>query len=99
MLRLRCVKGSDDKALQLSYKILRYLEQNPNAEDSLRGITEWWLVHQMIEDETLHVQQALDELVSKQLIRQNIGPDNQIVYRINGENFAAVKAFLNQGKR
>ncbi|HKQ03814.1 MAG TPA: hypothetical protein VJ464_01680 [Blastocatellia bacterium] len=78
---------------------MRYLEQNPNAEDTLRGITEWWLVQQMIEVETLHVQQALDELVSKQLIRQSIGPDNQIVYRINSENVAAVKAFLTQGTR
>lgn len=70
------------------------MEQNPNAEDTLRGITEWWLVQEMLKVETLHVQQALDELVSRDLIRKRSGPDNQVLYQINGKNLKAVKTLL-----
>jgi len=35
----------------ISLKILAYLLNNPNAQDTLEGISEWWLLDQDIKNE------------------------------------------------
>ena len=62
-------------------EILAYLEQNPNACDTLVGITRWWLMKQRIEATTIAVQQALDELVKLELVLRNEVPHGPANYK------------------
>jgi hypothetical protein len=48
--------------------ILRYLEQHPKSEDTLEGISEWWMKKQRIEDSRIAVDQALQRLASERVI-------------------------------
>ncbi len=79
---------------QLAYDILGYLVEHPEAQDSLEGIVEWWLLEQQIERQTTKVKKALVELVSKGLILERKGEDSRTHYRINRRKYKEIRAFL-----
>ncbi|WP_157368851.1 hypothetical protein [Algicola sagamiensis] len=55
-------------AEELITLILKYLHQHPNSEDTLEGITEWWVRKQRIDDSRVAVDEALQRLTSLSLI-------------------------------
>lgn len=62
--------------------ILDYLRKNPDAGDTLEGITRWWLHSEKIESLVDDVSIALESLIKEGIIeRQMINGDNPI-YRI-----------------
>ena len=66
-------------------QILDYLTANPAAEDTVRGITEWWLLKQRISESKAMVEAALAGLVAKGKLRAMAGPDGQIHYQCASE--------------
>jgi len=62
-------------------QILDYLAANPTAEDTVRGITEWWLLKQRISESKAMVEAVLAKLVAKGELRAVAGPDGQIHYQ------------------
>ncbi len=62
--------------------ILNYLRKNPNAGDTLEGISRWWLNHEKI-DVTVDVVSEILEILLKEgkIERQLINGDNPI-YKI-----------------
>lgn len=62
--------------------ILDYLQEHPEAQDTLAGISEWWLAGHEINNRTATVKEALDELRSAGLINQHEGKDAQTSYRV-----------------
>jgi len=48
--------------------ILGYLERNPGAGDTLRGVAHWWLLQQRVHTAVEDVQRALDRLVKLGLV-------------------------------
>ena len=68
---------------RLARQLLTYLANNPDAEDTLDGIIEWWLLQQRIEDEMSRVKEALALLVSNQLLIESSGRDARVFYRVN----------------
>jgi hypothetical protein len=67
----------------LSDDILAYLAEHPDAQDTLEGIVEWWLMDQRIVNQTARVREALDELVNGRLILERQSKDSRTHYRIN----------------
>jgi hypothetical protein len=67
----------------LSDDVLAYLAEHPDAQDTLEGIVEWWLMEQRIVNQTARVREALDELVDGELILERQGRDSRTHYRIN----------------
>jgi hypothetical protein len=67
----------------LCRNILAYLKRNPNAEDTLEGIAQWWLLEQQIRTETERVSAALRRLVEENRLIARSGPDGRISYRLN----------------
>jgi hypothetical protein len=61
-------------------QILDYLTKHPAAQDTLRGIVEWWLLRQNIEQSTTEVEAALDELIAKGKLGAWTGPDGKVHY-------------------
>jgi hypothetical protein len=63
-------------------QILDYLTTNPAAEDTLRGIVEWWLLKQMIAKTTSEVEKALESLVARGRLSTQTGADGCVRYRL-----------------
>ena len=80
--------------LQTSHEILAYLAENPDAEDTLEGVVEWWLLEQRIRNRAVRVEEALAELVASGLVLERKGRDLRSHYRINPGKLAEVSARL-----
>jgi hypothetical protein len=80
---------------QVGYQILTYLVEHPEAQDTLEGIIEWWLLERAIKFETARVREALSELGSRGLILEKKGPDSQTHYRINQARYKKIQELLN----
>ena len=61
-------------------QIVDYLAANPAAQDTLRGIVEWWLLKQEIAQTTAEVEAALAELVASERLGAWSGTDGQVHY-------------------
>ncbi len=62
--------------------ILEYLRKNPDAGDTLEGISKWWLHLEKIERSVDDVSIALESLIKKGIIeKQSVNGENPI-YRI-----------------
>ncbi len=95
MLCTKSDKCSTGKS-QIVYEILAYLVENPEAQDTLVGIVEWWLLEQQIKRQTARVKKALAELVSKGLILERKGKDSRTHYRINRRKYKEIQVLLKQ---
>lgn len=76
--------------------ILAYLVANPNAQDTLAGIVEWWLLEQRIKTGTATVEAALAELAAREFVLTRSGTDLQIHYRINQDKLSEIAALIEQ---
>ena len=83
-----------ERAREVSYYILAYLYENPEAGDTFDGIVEWWLLRQRIKFETRNVSAAVTKLVSDGLIVEHEGSDSRIFYRVNRTKEQDVKSLL-----
>ncbi|MEE8583563.1 MAG: hypothetical protein V3T83_01800 [Acidobacteriota bacterium] len=64
-------------------RILAYLAQNPDAQDSLEGILNWWLPLRHLAGRTGRVKAALAELASEGLILEREAMGSPKRYRVN----------------
>lgn len=64
-------------------KILRYLIKNPNAKDTLRGICDWWLLEEGIDETIEIVSNAIELLLSQQLLLVDKKHGTEELYQIN----------------
>ena len=55
---------------EIASEILAYLTEHPNAQDTLDGVAQWWLLERKIRCQTKAVEAALAELVSKGLLAE-----------------------------
>ena len=79
---------------QVVHEILMYLAEHPNAQDTLEGIVEWWLLEQEIKRWTAQVKEALAELVAKGLVLEHKGKDARIRYQVNPRRSKEIQVFL-----
>ena len=82
---------------QIGNEILAYLIEHPEAQDTLDGIVEWWLLERQIKFQTARVKEALSELVAKRLILEKKGSNSRTHYRINQAKYKEIqKLFKNK---
>lgn len=74
---------NDVEVLHIADQIECYLESHPHAADTVEGITQWWLPGQGIEMSSLVVQQALDYLGMKSIVKCNANLSGNKVYSSN----------------
>jgi hypothetical protein len=85
-----------DERLRIASRILAYLIENPNAQDTLEGIVEWWLLERLTKRTTARVRAALNELVARGLVLKRRGSESRIYYKINRSKFKAILAVLKE---
>src|ERR1700756_3162056 len=64
-------------------EILAYLIKHPQAQDTLEGITEWWLLEQRIRSAVAQVDGALRDLVANDLLVARQCADGRTYYGLN----------------
>ena len=65
---------------QVQMEILGYLDEHPNAVDSLEAIQQWWLLQRVARNSRSRIRQALDQLVDARLIERRVLSDGHEVY-------------------
>ena len=53
---------------ELSEKILNYLRKHPNAEDTVEGITRWWLEFEKVDSLVDDVSEVLELLLRRDMV-------------------------------
>ncbi|MFA6162549.1 MAG: hypothetical protein WC685_03860 [Methylobacter sp.] len=76
-------ESNDYDVQKIADQIECYLKDHPNAADTIEGITKWWLTGQKIEVSSLIVQQALNYLGSKSVVKCNADLSGYKVYSSN----------------
>jgi hypothetical protein len=63
--------------------VLAYLVEHPQAQDTMEGIVEWWLLEQRIRNAVADVEVALRDLVSHDLLVARQCSDGRTYYGLN----------------
>ncbi|MGE0883023.1 MAG: hypothetical protein AB7P14_05735 [Blastocatellales bacterium] len=74
--------------------ILGYLLEHPDAQDTLEGIVQWWVLERQTKHWIAQVQDALSKLTEEGLILEKKGPDCKTHYRVNRRKLARVRKKL-----
>jgi DNA-binding PadR family transcriptional regulator len=78
----------------LTDDVLSYLVEHQDAQDTLEGIVEWWLVERRIVEQTSTIKEVLDEMVADGLVRARRAHDARTLYSINREKIEEIAARL-----
>lgn len=81
---------------EIARDILAHLFKHPDAQDTLEGIVQWWLIERKIKYQNSIIEEALNQLLKNGLIHEFGKVDSQIYYRINGSNVIKIKKYLNK---
>lgn len=76
-------QDSDHEVQQVANQILMHLQENPHKKDSLKGICEWWLFEERINYTIDLVTNALQFLLSNNLITERKNFGTNCIYQIN----------------
>lgn len=79
---------------RLTYAILAYCVEHPDAKDTLEGIFNWWFRAGEARWRIDEVQTALEDLTAKGwLTRRSMRP-SEVIYGFNKEKIAEIETFL-----
>jgi hypothetical protein len=87
------VKKDDPSSLtksEIAKEILAYLAEHPDAQDTLEGIVQWWLLERKVMYQTKAVAEALADLVSERFVLEIKDRDLESRYRINRQKLKAM---------
>ena len=76
------------------HDVLAYLAENANAQDTLEGIMEWWLLEQNVRMQTTRVRTALSKLVDQGFVLERKGMDSRVTYSINRSKEEMIRKVL-----
>jgi Fe2+ or Zn2+ uptake regulation protein len=65
---------------EIQAEVLGYLDEHPEAADSVEAIQRWWLLQRIARYSRSLVQQALDGLVAAQRVERRVLGDGREVY-------------------
>ena len=88
------MKNVHDETQESSHKILAYLMDNPDAQDTLEGIVDWWLLQQDIKQNVALVRKSVDGLIQKGFLLERQGIDRTKYYQLNRDRLAEISALI-----
>jgi hypothetical protein len=80
----------------IKVKILEYLYDNQDAQDTLEGIVQWWLLERHIRQQSTLVRGALSDLVNRGLIIEIKASNTDTFYRINSNKIEEIKSIIDK---
>ena len=82
----------------IANEILAYLVKHPEAQDTLEGITEWWLLEQRIRHAVAEVEGVLHDLVTKDLLVTRQCTDGRTYYGLNRAREREIRRYLREAQ-
>lgn len=79
----RASAHSDEIGGALADQVLDYLVQHPEAQDTVEGIAEWWLLEQRVTHALTEVEAAVAELVAQDLLVARRRSGGRTCYSLN----------------
>jgi hypothetical protein len=79
---------------QIAREILQYLEEYPDAKDTLEGIAQWWLLKSLAAKKVMEVERALTFLLCEGLIIETRREGSPPLYRINRNKEKEIREML-----
>jgi DNA-binding IscR family transcriptional regulator len=92
-------EDAEVKRSRVAMSILAYLNENPEAQDSLEGILRWWLLDRMIEEQMALVESALARLVAAGLVTEVAGRDGGKRFKLDRSQESRVRELLAEAVR
>jgi DNA-binding IclR family transcriptional regulator len=68
---------------RIAQELLSYLARHPDAQDTLDGICEWWLLEEKIKRRKAEIREVLGDLVRSGLVMENPRRDERTRYLLN----------------
>jgi hypothetical protein len=81
---------------EIARKILTYLADHPDAQDTLDGIVQWWFPEQEIKYEVKILKEIISELVEKEILLAHKSTNARVHYRINRKKYEEIQALLKE---
>lgn len=93
--RLHSKRFKVSEEQQIARAILRYLDANPEAQDTVEGISQWWVRKEWVQRKVDEVENAIRLLKGKGFILEepNTGV-GRALYRLNPDQREAVRMLL-----
>jgi Fe2+ or Zn2+ uptake regulation protein len=85
-----------NESAAIGREILAYLAEHREAQDTLEGIAQWWLLERYVQQGMLTVKAALDGLVARGLVLEQQGKDSRMRYGINRRKRREIVKLLNE---
>ena len=83
-----------DETQETSHKILAYLMDNPDAQDTFEGIVDWWLLRQDIKRNVTLIRKTVDGLIHKGFLLERQGHGRTKYYQVNRERLPEISALI-----
>ena len=80
----------------IASEILAYFAAHPQAQDTVEGIVEWWLLEQRIKRLTTQVKAALEQLVAAGLVIAREVTAGRVYYRVNQKKLSDIRRILKE---
>jgi hypothetical protein len=84
----------DNPGRPLADEVLAYLVQHPQAQDTMEGIVEWWLLEQRIRCAVADAEAALHELVGNGFLVASRCSDGRTYYGLNRDKEREIRRHL-----
>lgn len=82
---------------ETAHKILAYLMENPNAQDTLEGIVDWWLLQQDLTRNVALIRKAVNNLMHKGFLVERLVNDRTKYYQVNRAKLPEISALYKAG--
>ena len=64
-------------------EILDYLARHPNAQDTIEGILQWWVLDSCIRSWAAKIAETVAKLVEQGFLEEKPSPDGQTFYHVS----------------
>ena len=88
----------DTPGQPIADEILAYLVEHPDAQDTVEGITEWWLLEQRIRYAVAEVDGALNNLVADDLLLTRQCADGRTYFGLNRAREREIRRHLRKAQ-
>jgi hypothetical protein len=91
-------RNVDNPGHPLADEVLAYLLQHPQAQDTMEGIAEWWLLEQRIRHSVADVEATLRELVGNDFLIARRCGEGRMYYGLNRDKEREIRRHLRRAE-
>jgi len=71
----------NEENVRLAEEIMRYLDGQPHAADTIDGVANWWIKHQRLVESSERIECVLNYLIDRGLVEKVVNVNGTVIYR------------------